>query len=451
MKITHLCGWYFPESLGGTETYVAGLVARQQAAGHTVAVAAPDPGLTGERAYEHEGVPVFRFPVPAAPTRAEAQHAVPVRGAERLHAWLAAHGPDIVHLHSFVTGLGPQTIRVAGALGAGVIATAHTGGLGLLCQRGTLMQWGRRPCDGVVRPRKCAACALEARGLVRPLADVLALVPPDSGRALGAIPGGLGTVLGMSALIRQNAIAQRALLDDLDAFVVLTEAARVMVERQAAGRGRVVVNRLGVRDTAAARPARSPGAPLTVAYVGRLDPIKGIFDLARAARHLDARAVRVVFRCPVLDPAERARAARVLDLAGGAGSLVMGGPLAPREVFGFLASIDLLCCPSRTFEGGPTVALEAMAVGTPVLGTDIGALREIVDDGVNGRLVPAGDWRALGDTLVDLAGNPSRLDAFRAAIGRVRTMDDVARDYEALYEEVVARSRARSPDGRRAG
>ena len=51
--------------------------------------------------------------------------------------------------------------------------------------------------------------------------------------------------------------------------------------------------------------------------------------------------------------------------------------------------------PSLVAEGGPTVAIEAHAVGTPVIGTRIGGLAELVTDGVNGRLVAPGDVQPL--------------------------------------------------------
>src|SRR5439155_524965 len=136
MKIVQAVGWYFPESLGGTEVYVAGLCRRLLAAGQEVLVAAPDAAHDHERTYEHDGVPVYRYPIPSAATRGEAQGLVTVRGAERFHAWLASQRPDLVHVHSFVTGLGLAEIRAAKLAGARVIATTHAATLGWVCQRG---------------------------------------------------------------------------------------------------------------------------------------------------------------------------------------------------------------------------------------------------------------------------------------------------------------------------
>ncbi len=85
MKIVQAVGWYYPDSLGGTEVYVAGLCRRLRESGQEVLVAAPDPGAAAERRYEHDGVPVYRYPIPSAPTREECQGETPVRGTERFH------------------------------------------------------------------------------------------------------------------------------------------------------------------------------------------------------------------------------------------------------------------------------------------------------------------------------------------------------------------------------
>ena len=182
MKIVQAVGWYFPDSLGGTEVYVAGLCRRLRDAGQDVLVAAPDPRYSEERTYEHDGIPVYRYPIPSAPTRDEAQGTARVRGAERFHRWLAEERPDVVHAHTFVTGLGLDELKAAKSVGARVVVTTHSASLGWICQRGTMMRWGERLCDGLCQPAKCAACALQARGISKPLAGALAAIPGSGPR-----------------------------------------------------------------------------------------------------------------------------------------------------------------------------------------------------------------------------------------------------------------------------
>ena len=80
------------------------------------------------------------------------------------------------------------------------------------------------------------------------------------------------------------------------------------------------------------------------------------------------------------------------------------------------------------------MAIEAHAAGTPVVGTRIGGLAELITDGRNGRLVAPADWRALAAVLTDIARDPAgTIDRWREAIPAARTMDDVTADYLALY------------------
>ena len=106
MKIVHLLGWYFPDSVGGTEVYVEGLCRRLQDAGHEVLIAAPDPRRTAPKQYEYHGVPVFRYPITDQPTRDQAYHRVAMPGVRHLFQWLANERPDILHVHSIKTGVG---------------------------------------------------------------------------------------------------------------------------------------------------------------------------------------------------------------------------------------------------------------------------------------------------------------------------------------------------------
>jgi glycosyltransferase involved in cell wall biosynthesis len=443
VKIVHVCGWYFPDSLGGTETYVSAVAERLRGAGHHVLVAAPDPGAHGERSYAHDGLTVYRYPIPAAPTRAEAQHASIARGAEQFHAWLRHHRPDVVHFHTFVTGVGPNEIRAARETGARVVVTTHSGSLGFLCQRGTLLQWGRQPCDGRVTAAKCAACELQHRGVPRPLADTLAWIPPAVSRVAGIAPGKVGTAVGMPALIARNQALQRQMIADVDAFVVLTEGARRIVAAGCDDDTSIVLNRLGIRATdedvsrLRDRP-RVQRSHVTMAYVGRFDRIKGVHDLARAMRALPTGLkLELDFRGPVSNVRELTIVNELKAIVGPDAWVTFGEPLRPADVFDYLRDVDVLCCPSRTLEGGPTVALEAMAVGTPVIATAIGAMAEVIEDGVNGRLVRPGDWRGLSNAIKAVAVNPAdTIDVWQRNLPSVRTMDDVTRDYLALYGAV---------------
>jgi len=427
MKIVQALGWYFPESLGGTETYVAGLSRNLRALGHEVVVTAPEPGESTRR-YEHEGSQVLRYPIPGRPTRAECQGDTLVRGSKDLHDWLREEPPEVFHCHSLVTGLGMREIDAAKDVGARVVVTFHTPGLGYLCQRGTMMRWGKELCDGLAEPAKCASCDLQHRGLPRPLARLVGSLPLSFSRAGSSLPG-----LGLAALIERNVEREKRLFERADAVVVLTEWARRAVEANVGSNAKLHLNRLGVASGRFERAAKcDTSQPLKLGYLGRADPIKGIWVLAEAVSRLHpdldfTLELRGTFS------AEDVRQFR--DLSRNDPRARYEPAVVPAEVPKVLAGYDVLICPSLALEGGPTVALEAHAVGTPVIGSRIGGLAEIVEDGVNGLLMPPGDVESLARGIERVVTDRgSILDQWRTRLTKPRTMDDVVEDYLRIYD-----------------
>ena len=447
MRVVHAAGWYFPESLGGTEVYVATGARELRRAGVDVCVAAPAPGARHAREEEHDGVPVFRYPVPASPTRAEARGDAIVRGAEWFHEWLAATRPDVVHMHTFVTGLDLIEVERARATGARVFVTSHSSALGYVCLRGTLLRWGTDVCHGLAQPRACAACALQQRGLSRRWASVAARLPLAAARMADRLDHPVGTGLGLPAYVEARMRRQEHLFEQIECFYALTDAARRILIANGAPSLKTRVNRLGIDDeliradrNRAARPGRTP---ITIGYLGRLDPIKGVHDLIRAVESLEPD---VPVRVEIRGAGDDAAAARLRDACTAAARrdprLVIGAPVARHEVATLLASWDLVCCPGVSLEGGPTVALEAFAVGTPVIGTRLGGLSEIVRDRHNGRLFEPGDWRALADAIRLVAKRPHTIGEWRTNIPAVRSMREVAAEYLAAYSACVSSRRA---------
>ena len=433
MKIVQAVGWYYPDSLGGTEVYVAGLCRRLRESGQEVLVAAPDPGAAAERRYEHDGVPVYRYPIPSAPTREECQGETPVRGTERFHRWLAAERPDVVHAHTFVTGLGLDELRAAKSAGARVIVTTHSASLGWICQRGTMMRLGQRLCDGLCRPAKCAACSLQHRGMPIPLAAALGAVPPVLAHAARRLPGRLGTALSMVDVIEGNQARQAEMIHTVDRFVLLTAWALETAVANGAPRAKLALNRLGLSQSKIVPkpgPDEAPtSSPVTVGYLGRFEALKGVHDLARAARTLPA-----ALRGPVATMAERRCVAELQALVKHDPRVTFAPAVSHEAAADIIAGYDVLCCPSLAVEGGPTVAIEAHAVGTPVIGTRAGGLAELVSDGINGRLVHPGSWRELAAVLTDVAAAPAvTIDRWRRALPPARTMDQIATDYLGMY------------------
>ncbi len=77
-----------------------------------------------------------------------------------------------------------------------------------------------------------------------------------------------------------------------------------------------------------------------------------------------------------------------------------------KNLLGYIKGADLLVNPSLS-EGLPNIVLEGMALEVPVIATAVGGVPELIADGRNGLLVPAGDTKALADSILKLAKDRS--------------------------------------------
>lgn len=123
--------------------------------------------------------------------------------------------------------------------------------------------------------------------------------------------------------------------------------------------------------------------PVRIAYLGRLDKIKRVDLLIRSMAHCRREIVLDIAG----DGACRKNYEALVNTLGLKDRVRFLGMLPRSEVPQFLAGAALMCLVSQK-EGWPTVILEALACGTPVLATAVGGIPEALEDPALGRLVP---------------------------------------------------------------
>jgi glycosyltransferase involved in cell wall biosynthesis len=113
-----------------------------------------------------------------------------------------------------------------------------------------------------------------------------------------------------------------------------------------------------------------------------------------------------------------------------------------RDVPEVMAALDVLVLPSIKSEAVSQVIPQALAVGTPVVGTTVGGTPEVVREGETGRLVPPADPRALAGAILELVADPARARAMgRAGQAWVRaryTIDATMARTTTVYRELLA-------------
>jgi glycosyltransferase involved in cell wall biosynthesis len=150
-------------------------------------------------------------------------------------------------------------------------------------------------------------------------------------------------------------------------------------------------------------------APHVVA-VGRLVEKKGFADLVDACAILKAR--RSEFSCAIIGTGPLEIELREqIDRLGLVGTIELLGPRPQYEIVQLVQSAAVLAAPCVVGEDGnrdglPTVLLEAMALGTPCVSTDVTGIPEVVRDGETGLLIPQHDPGALANELERLLTEP---------------------------------------------
>lgn len=184
-----------------------------------------------------------------------------------------------------------------------------------------------------------------------------------------------------------------------------------------------------------------PAAAVVIGAVGNRNPQKGHDSLLRAAARIRGAAVRVL---GALSPGHEDYERSLHDTAAALGLAEFAAVDPGGRVHELIGAFDILCMPSvPNSEGMPTVILEAMSAGIPVVATDVGAVAEI---GAGVVIVPPGDDDALADALTRLAEDPELRESTGSA-GRERSewfsLDRLVGLYASAYEAAVAHRRRR--------
>lgn len=380
-----LTNTYAPH-VGGVARSVEGFVREFRRRGHRVVVAAPD----FEGAPEEE-LDVVRFP--AVQHFSGGDFSVPVLVPGRLWAAVRELEPEVVHSHHPFL-LGDTALRVAAAHRLPVVFTHHT-----IYEQYTHYVPGDSPqlkrfvidlvtgycnlCNAVIAPSETVAGLLRRRGVEVPIE---------------VIPTGV----------------------DLELF--------------AGGDGAAFRRRHGI-----------PATALVVGHVGRLAPEKNLHFLTRAVVRFLRQRPEAHFLLagggPLLADLQGA-----FEAAGMRERLFSVGVLDRRELAGCYQAMDLFAFASQTETQG-MVLTEAMAAGVPVVAVDAPGVREVVEDGRNGRLLPREDEEELAAALEWVAtrqpGERRRLAEGVAATAAAFSMEITAGRTLELYASVIGSAPAR--------
>jgi glycosyltransferase involved in cell wall biosynthesis len=319
------------------------------------------------------------------------------KAAKHVAAFVRRRDVDVVHVHNLFPTLSPTVLDAARQAGAAVVMTLHN--YRLMCLPATFLR------DGSV----CESC-------------------------LGRIPWrGVryrcyrGSVLGSAALAGSLTLHRGVrTFDAVSRYLAVSEFVREKYIE-----GGVAADRIRVKDNFTWPGARRDGPGEYFLFLGRLSSEKGADTLLHAWRRGESLG-----RLRVVGDGPEAEALRLNAPPG----VEFIGSVPPAEVPALLARARALLVPSRWYEASPRTIIEAYAAGVPVIASGLGALPEVVKDGISGYVVPpddAGAWaEAAGRLLHDDTSEELGAGAFRQWAER-HTPEWGLRGLESAYGEAL--------------
>ena len=178
------------------------------------------------------------------------------------------------------------------------------------------------------------------------------------------------------------------------------------------------------------------GNPPRIAFAGRFMSQKNPLELVRILSGLQD----LDWNCVMIgDGPLRPAVEQEIRQHGLQERFTLPGWIMPEEVITWLRQSDILLMPSLS-EGLPVVGVQSLAMGLAIVASRIGGFMDLVDPGVNGKLVEIGDQDGFRNALRELICDPARLQAARLASRRKAQDFDISHvvaAYEKLFLETI--------------
>ncbi|MFO8058553.1 MAG: glycosyltransferase [bacterium] len=454
MNILYVVHYFLPAHQAGTEIYTSLLARRFQEDGHRVRVLASEDGPPSGQDVEikedrWQDIPVFRL------YRHEPRNFAESYTDERIdrafEGLLDELRPDVVHFqHTFRLSAG--MIETAKKHGAAVLVTLAD--YWFICPPILLLQPRGVLCSGPAPP-KCAQCGNAIgvlysgsaenttlgkiyeslvrtahdmkRSLPRPLVERLRfwkqareLSDPDSSykKRLAMIEQRQKTM--------KNALASADLVIAPSRFML-----EKTVEAGAVERERIVHSDYGFDKTPFQGLKKMPGETVRFGYVGTPVEHKGLHVAVEAMNMAsDAPAELLVYGDLSWFPAY---ARRLRCMSRNPRTRFMGR-FEHHDIAEVLAGLDAVIVPSLWYENSPLTMHEAFMAGVPVVASDMGGMKELLENG-GGRTFQPGDPADLARVIREIASDPSELEKLAASIPEVKSIEENAEELLHWYQK----------------
>lgn len=348
--------------------------------------------------------------------------------------------PDILHFH----GLWPHLyyyFEVAVKLKIKTVISPHLASF--TCPNGTFKRNNKQDCDGLIKEVKCTTCIYShSIGIKRTVANLLSictflLQKITSQKKRSSFHTKLTRT---SFQINSQIKFLRKLNSQADAIVAISQWYFDNLKKNGFNEEKIHLVEQCVllpnEELEKIHKVIKLNDPIRFIFIGRISAEKGIHIIIKALELLT----------PYKDKFEMHFYGKLIDenilkeiqyKINSGFRLNCKCEVPQNELFAHLAEADMLILPPVGPEMAPLVIQEAFAYGIPIMGSNIGGIKDAIRHGENGILFQVNNPRSLAKELEYILDNPEVILSLKKNIKPPRNISDIAADYQRIYERIL--------------
>jgi glycosyltransferase involved in cell wall biosynthesis len=461
MRILLAAHYYLPRHQAGTELYTRALARRFCKEGHEVCIfTSEDESGQGFHVAKdsYEGLKVFRIFHSQVPDF-KSSYARP-EFDQLFGQTLDEVKPDIVHFqHLFRLSTG----FVSEAKKRKIPALLTLADYWLICPAIIMLKPEEAICPGPDEGRSCANCPHAFSAFAQDLSPSLAWLwktfetglayahkfkrqlPPSVVDSMRELFGKKDEHDKKLTLISERWMEMKRAVDDLSLLISPSQfLLEMMVVNRMVPKEKIIFSDYGFESEGfqkAGQAASRKEGILTLGFIGTLVKHKGVETLIQAVRSIpDAKLDLKIFG-ETRDFPGFVRSLK--KLAARDRRIKWMGRMEHDQIADALRGIDVLVVPSLWYENSPLTIHEAFMARVPVIASNIGGMKELIQDG-GGMLFETGNSADLAAKIKVLAEDPARIATLKKSIPQVKTIEENCRELMILYQMLIKNASADS-------
>jgi Nucleoside-diphosphate-sugar epimerases len=306
--------------------------------------------------------------------------------------------PDVVHI-GHLSHLSTNIVKIAKKYNIPVVMTIHD--FWMFCFRGQMINYEGNICTGP-NEKSCMSC-LRDRLKDHALLDDF----------------------------RNYRNHMDAIINSIDVFIAPSEHVADFYKRMGVDKNTIISMRYGFDKNRITYKERkfNKSSKIRFGYTGRVIPVKGIKTVVEAFKAVESKTATLT----VYGNSDK----YAQNLGEEDERIQFKGQYHVEGINEILNNIDILTVPSEWYEVSPLVIQEALLAGIPVITSELGGMKELIQNGVNGYLVPYGQKNELTTLMQRIVDTPELLNTLRIDPNAVVDIEDQIDKLMGIYEELI--------------